>query len=61
MTEARGQWHMGEHKLPVLVTLHPSALLRMEPAQQAQAYADWLVDLRLAAGGPVRQPTSPSP
>ena len=33
----------------VLVTLHPSALLRMEPADQAAAYGAWLADLRQAA------------
>ena len=33
----------------VLVTLHPSALLRMEPADKAAAYEAWLADLRHAA------------
>ena len=33
----------------VLVTLHPSALLRMEPADKAAAYDAWLADLRHAA------------
>ena len=33
----------------VLVTLHPSALLRMEPADKAAAYEAWLQDLRQAA------------
>ena len=33
----------------VLITLHPSALLRMEPEDKAAAYAAWLADLRQAA------------
>jgi uracil-DNA glycosylase len=32
----------------VLVTLHPSALLRMDTEQQPQAFAAWLRDLELA-------------
>jgi uracil-DNA glycosylase len=33
----------------VLITLHPSALLRMEPEDKAAAYATWVADLRKAA------------
>ena len=44
----RGQWHTDARGLPVLVTLHPSALLRGDPAQRESAYAQWLQDLRVA-------------
>jgi DNA polymerase len=33
----------------VLVTLHPSALLRLDPAERDGAYEAWLDDLRLAS------------
>jgi DNA polymerase len=50
---ARGRWfgHAGSGT-PVLVTLHPSALLRLPPAEQAQAFAAWCDDLRQARDGP---------
>lgn len=44
----RGQWFTRADGLRVLVTLHPAALLRTPPEFQAQAYADWLDDLRQA-------------
>ena len=44
----RGQWHAGPQGEQVLVTLHPSALLRGDPALQEEAYARWLEDLALA-------------
>jgi uracil-DNA glycosylase len=44
----RGQWQTGLHGLPVLVTLHPSALLRGDPAQRAEDYRRWLADLSAA-------------
>ncbi|MBT2301287.1 UdgX family uracil-DNA binding protein [Variovorax paradoxus] len=44
----RGRWHTGLRGLPVLVTLHPSALLRGDPAERESAYAQWLADLALA-------------
>ena len=47
MTE-RGQWLLRPDGLRVLVTLHPSALLRMPQSTQASAYAAWLQDLRKA-------------
>ncbi|MEH3085255.1 MAG: UdgX family uracil-DNA binding protein [Xylophilus ampelinus] len=46
---ARGQWLQDDAGRPVLVTLHPAALLRADPAARAQAYAGWLADLRMAA------------
>ena len=47
---ARGQWLARADGLPVLVTLHPAALLRMESADPAAAFAAWLDDLRQASG-----------
>lgn len=41
-------WHTRDDGLPVLVTLHPSALLRADPAEREAAYAAWLADLKLA-------------
>lgn len=52
VTRERGQWQRRDDGVPVLVTLHPSALLRADPGQREQAYADWLADLRIAAAGP---------
>jgi DNA polymerase len=45
----RGQWHEGAHGRQVLVTLHPSALLRGDPADRETAYAQWLQDLSMAS------------
>lgn len=51
--QARGHWFVhAASGTPVLVTLHPSALLRMPEPARAQAYAQWLDDLRLARDGP---------
>jgi DNA polymerase len=45
----RGQWLKRDDGRRVLVTLHPSALLRvMEPDERERAYAAWLQDLALA-------------
>lgn len=46
--QTRGTWLAREDGVPVLVTLHPSALLRGEPSQREEAYAQWLADLRHA-------------
>jgi DNA polymerase len=48
----RGQWFLRGDGRPVLVTLHPSALLRMPPGAQVQAFEDFVRDLALAAQGP---------
>ena len=45
----RGQWHTDAQGRQVLVTLHPSALLRADPAQHEEAYGAWLRDLALAS------------
>ena len=46
----RGQWLAREDGRRVLITLHPSALLRVEDAEQrAAAYTQWLNDLRQAS------------
>ena len=44
----RGLWHTDARGLPVLVTLHPSALLRGDPEERESAYARWLEDLAKA-------------
>ena len=49
VTRERGRWLERSDGRKVLITLHPSALLRMEPADKADAYAAWLADLRQAA------------
>ncbi len=49
VTRERGRWLRRADGLPVLVTLHPSALLRGDPAQLEQAFSDWLGDLALAS------------
>ncbi|MDP9899721.1 UdgX family uracil-DNA binding protein [Variovorax ginsengisoli] len=60
----RGRWHTGVGGEQVLVTLHPSALLRADPADHEAAYAAWLKDLALASefvtvsGNDIRQSTA---
>jgi uracil-DNA glycosylase len=44
----RGEWRERGDGLRVLVTLHPSALLRMAPEQQPQAFEVFVRDLALA-------------
>ena len=46
----RGQWHRDAAGRRVLVTLHPSALLRGDPGQREAAWAAWLEDLSQASG-----------
>jgi uracil-DNA glycosylase len=46
VTRERGQWVRREDDIPVLVTLHPSALLRLQGEDRAGAHAAWLDDLR---------------
>ena len=48
----RGQWLRRDDGLPVLVTLHPSALLRLPDGEREAAYVAWLEDLRTALMGP---------
>jgi uracil-DNA glycosylase len=45
----RGRWHTDRQGRPVLVTLHPSALLRGDPAEREEAWVAWLADLELAS------------
>lgn len=52
VTRERGQWLRRADGLPVLVTLHPSALLRVAPAEEAQARRAWLADLKRALAPP---------
>ncbi len=45
----RGRWLRRDDGLPVLVTLHPSALLRLRGGDRDSAFADWLADLDKAS------------
>lgn len=55
VTRDRGRWFDRADGLPVFVTLHPSALLRMDAQAQEGAYGEWVEDLRLALqGNPAR-------
>ena len=49
VTRERGHWLERSDGLPVLISLHPSALLRMEPNAKEDAYEQWLADLAQAA------------
>jgi len=54
----RGHWLEREDGLRVLITLHPSALLRLPPDQREEAFGQWIDDLRLALVRPGQnQPT----
>ena len=44
--------------MKVLVTLHPSALLRMAPEEQAEAFERFVHDLQCAMAGPGAEPGS---
>src|SRR5690606_5617613 len=44
----RGEWLERDDGIPVLLTLHPSALLRGDRAQLEAAFAAWLEDLEKA-------------
>ena len=48
----RGMWLMRSDAIPVLMTLHPSALLRGPPEQRGAEYAAWLRDLAHAKSLP---------
>jgi uracil-DNA glycosylase len=45
----RGQWLARDDGLPVLITLHPSALLRLQDDERDAGYAAWLKDLQRAS------------
>ncbi|WP_052736677.1 uracil-DNA glycosylase family protein [Aquincola tertiaricarbonis] len=49
ITREHGQWLQRPEGPPVLVTWHPSALLRMPREDFDAAYAAWVEDLRVAA------------
>jgi DNA polymerase len=54
VTAERGQWHRRPDGREVLVTLHPSALLRMPAQEQPAAFERFVQDLTLAAA-PMRR------
>ena len=58
VTRQRGQWLKRADGRRVLITLNPSALLRMEPEDKDAAYAAWLDDLRKAAAA-MHPPATP--
>ena len=47
--QERGRWLVRADGRRVLITLHPAALLRSDPAERDTAYQCWLDDLRFAA------------
>ena len=49
VTALRGQWIDSRFGLPMLVTLHPSALLRGDPTRREPAWDAWLRDLANAS------------
>jgi uracil-DNA glycosylase family 4 len=51
VTRLRGQWLERADGRRVFITLHPSALLRVEPEDKEAAYAAWLADLHKAVTG----------
>jgi len=51
VTAERGRWHARPDGRKVLVTLHPSALLRMAPELQQAAFEDFVSDLKAATLG----------
>ncbi|RZI98783.1 MAG: uracil-DNA glycosylase [Rubrivivax sp.] len=46
VTRERGSWLERGDGIPVLITLHPSALLRLADEDRTEAWAAWLDDLR---------------
>lgn len=61
VTRERGQWLWRTDGRPVLVTLHPSALLRADPDHHAENIAAWIADLRLSLDAPPRRVTPSAP
>ena len=58
VTRERGRWMVRADGMKVLVTLHPSALLRMAPEEQAEAFERFVHDLQCAMAGPGAEPGS---
>jgi uracil-DNA glycosylase len=54
--QARGQWFLRADGRRVLVTLHPSALLRATQTGQPDGFAAWLRDLEQAGAAMVESP-----
>ena len=49
VTRERGTWMTRPDGVPVLITFHPSALLRAPEESKPQAYAAWVQDIALAS------------
>ena len=52
VTRERGHWLRRADGLPVLITLHPSALLRLRGVEREEAIERWLEDLRRGGDEP---------
>ena len=50
--QARGRWHHRADGRAVMVTWHPSALLRLPPQEQAEAYEQFTADIARALQAP---------
>jgi DNA polymerase len=58
VTKLRGQWLNRVDGRPVLITLHPSALLRVPPPERERAFDAFVRDLARAAEPPEPPPTA---
>lgn len=52
LMERRGTWERLHDGTLALATVHPAWILRQPPARQAEAYANWVDDLRLLLAPP---------
>lgn len=52
VTRDHGQWLATAEGVPVLITWHPAALLRLPDAERERTLALWRADWALAAQGP---------
>lgn len=52
LQDIRGKWHLSEWQIPVMVTYHPAAVLRMpNPIIKEQIYNTMIEDIKLAISG----------
>jgi DNA polymerase len=49
VTEHEGRWLLRDDGVPVLVCLHPAAILRADPQRQDALRARWIDSLRQAS------------
>lgn len=55
VTEHEGRWLVRDDGVPVLVCLHPAAILRADPARQEALRARWIASLREASAAVFQQ------